>query len=53
MGDQVPLVMPLDDAGAMTSVAGGKGASLGRLARAGFLVPARVLRDNRRLPRFP
>ena len=39
MGDQVPLVMPLDDAGAMTSVAGGKGASLGRLARAGFLVP--------------
>jgi rifampicin phosphotransferase len=36
---QVPLVMPLEDAGAVAGVAGGKGASLARLARAGFRVP--------------
>ncbi|MFY9934071.1 MAG: PEP/pyruvate-binding domain-containing protein [Streptosporangiaceae bacterium] len=39
MGAQVPLVMALDDPGAVPGVAGGKGASLGRLARAGFRVP--------------
>ena len=38
-GPQVPLVMTLDDAGAVPEVAGGKGASLARLARAGFRVP--------------
>jgi phosphohistidine swiveling domain-containing protein len=36
---QVPLVMALDDPGAAPGVAGGKGASLARLARAGFRVP--------------
>jgi pyruvate,water dikinase len=36
---QVPLVMALDDPGAVPGVAGGKGASLARLARAGFRVP--------------
>ena len=39
MGAQVPLVMALDDPGAAPGVAGGKGASLARLARAGFRVP--------------
>ncbi len=39
MGAQVPLVMALDDPGAVPGVAGGKGASLARLARAGFRVP--------------
>jgi rifampicin phosphotransferase len=39
MGAQVPLVMALDDAGAVPEVVGGKGASLARLARAGFRVP--------------
>src|SRR6516165_969667 len=36
---QVPLVMALDDPGATPGVVGGKGASLARLARAGFRVP--------------
>jgi rifampicin phosphotransferase len=36
---QVPLVMALDDPGAAPGVVGGKGASLARLARAGFGVP--------------
>jgi rifampicin phosphotransferase len=36
---QVPLVMALEDPGAVPEVAGGKGASLARLARAGFRVP--------------
>ncbi len=36
---QVRLVMALDDPGAMPGVVGGKGASLARLARAGFRVP--------------
>ena len=36
---QVPLVLALDDPGAVPEVVGGKGASLGRLARAGFRVP--------------
>jgi rifampicin phosphotransferase len=36
---QVPLVMALADPGAAPEVVGGKGASLGRLARAGFPVP--------------
>src|SRR5271155_1719616 len=36
---QVPLVMALDDLGAAPGVVGGKGASLARLARAGFGVP--------------
>jgi len=36
---QVPLVMALDDPGAAPGVVGGKGASLARLARAGFRVP--------------
>jgi phosphohistidine swiveling domain-containing protein len=36
---QIPLVMALDDPGATPGVAGGKGASLARLARAGFRVP--------------
>jgi pyruvate,water dikinase len=36
---QVPLVMALDDAGAVPGMVGGKGASLARLARAGFRVP--------------
>jgi rifampicin phosphotransferase len=36
---QVPLVMALDDPGAAPAVVGGKGASLARLARAGFRVP--------------
>jgi rifampicin phosphotransferase len=39
-GAQPPLVLALDDPGAVPAVAGGKGASLGRLARAGFRVPA-------------
>ena len=39
MGAQVPLVMALDDAGAVPGVVGGKGASLARLVRAGFRVP--------------
>ena len=39
MGAQVPLVMALDDPGAVPGVAGGKGAPLARLARAGFRVP--------------
>ncbi len=39
MGAQVPLVMVLDDPGAAPGVVGGKGASLARLARAGFRVP--------------
>jgi len=39
VGAQVPLVLGLDDPGAVPSVAGGKGASLGRLARAGVRVP--------------
>jgi Pyruvate phosphate dikinase, AMP/ATP-binding domain len=34
-----PLVMALDDPGAAPGVVGGKGASLARLARAGFRVP--------------
>jgi rifampicin phosphotransferase len=36
---QVPLVMALDDPGVAPGVVGGKGASLARLARAGFRVP--------------
>jgi rifampicin phosphotransferase len=36
---QVPLVMALADPGAAPGVVGGKGASLARLARAGFPVP--------------
>ena len=39
MTEQVPLVIGLDDARAETAVVGGKGASLARLARAGFRVP--------------
>jgi rifampicin phosphotransferase len=39
MGAQVPLVMALDDPGATPGVAGGKGASLACLARAGLRVP--------------
>ena len=39
MSAQVPLVMALDDPGAVPAVAGGKGASQARLARAGFRVP--------------
>jgi pyruvate,water dikinase len=39
MSAQVPLVMALDDPGAVPAVAGGKGASLARLARARFRVP--------------
>jgi hypothetical protein len=39
MDAQVPLVLALDDPGAAPGVAGGKGASLARLARAGFPVP--------------
>ena len=39
MSAQVPLVMALDDPDAVPGVAGGKGASLARLARAGFRVP--------------
>ena len=39
MNAQVPLVMALDDADAVPGVVGGKGASLARLARAGFRVP--------------
>jgi pyruvate,water dikinase len=39
-GAQAPLVLALDDPGAVPAVAGGKGAALGRLARAGFRVPA-------------
>ena len=37
---QGPLVLALDDPGAVPEVVGGKGASLGRLARAGVRVPA-------------
>jgi phosphohistidine swiveling domain-containing protein len=36
---QVPLVMVLDDPAGVLETVGGKGASLARLARAGFLVP--------------
>ena len=39
MGAQVPLVMALDDPGAVPALVGGKGASLARLVRAGFRVP--------------
>ena len=39
MGARVPLVMALDDLGALPGVVGGKGASLARLVRAGFRVP--------------
>ena len=39
-GAQAPLVLALDDPGAVPELAGSKGASLGRLARAGFRVPA-------------
>ena len=39
MSAQAPLVMALDDPGAAPGVVGGKGASLARLARAGFRVP--------------
>ena len=39
-GAQEPPVLALDDPGAVPAVAGGKGASLGRLARAGVRVPA-------------
>jgi rifampicin phosphotransferase len=39
VGAQVPLVISLDDADAGPGVVGGKGASLARLTRAGFLVP--------------
>jgi phosphohistidine swiveling domain-containing protein len=39
-GTQAPLVLALDDPGAVPEVVGGKGASLGRLARAGVRVPA-------------
>jgi rifampicin phosphotransferase len=39
VGAQVPLVMALDDPGAAPGAVGGKGASLARLARAGFHVP--------------
>jgi phosphohistidine swiveling domain-containing protein len=35
----MPLVMALDDTAATPPVAGGKGASLARLARAGFAIP--------------
>ncbi len=36
---KVPLVLKLDDSAATVEAAGGKGASLGRLSRAGFAVP--------------
>jgi phosphoenolpyruvate synthase/pyruvate phosphate dikinase len=39
VGTVMPLVMALEDQAATVAVAGGKGASLGRLARAGFAVP--------------
>ena len=39
MRTQVPLVMALDDPAAVLETVGGKGASLARLARAGFPVP--------------
>ncbi len=39
MDAQVPLVLALDDPGAAPGIVGGKGASLARLARAGFRVP--------------
>lgn len=39
MSDQVPLVMALDESAAVLGLVGGKGASLARLARAGFPVP--------------
>ncbi len=39
MGAQVPLVIALDDLGAAPGLVGGKGASLARIARAGFRVP--------------
>ncbi len=39
MGGRGPLVMALDDLDAVPGLVGGKGASLARLARAGFRVP--------------
>jgi Pyruvate phosphate dikinase, AMP/ATP-binding domain len=39
-GAEVPLVLALDDPGAVPGVVGGKGASFGRLVRAGVRVPA-------------
>ena len=39
MSMQVPVVMALDDPAAVLETVGGKGASLARLARAGFPVP--------------
>jgi phosphoenolpyruvate synthase/pyruvate phosphate dikinase len=42
--DATPLVMPLQDVGRSDlAVAGGKGANLGELIRAGFPVPAGFL----------
>ena len=40
MGGQRALVLALDDPDAVPAIVGGKGASLGRLVRAGFRVPA-------------
>jgi rifampicin phosphotransferase len=40
VGSGAPLVMALDDPAAVVAAVGGKGASLGRLARAGVRVPA-------------
>jgi rifampicin phosphotransferase len=40
VGAQLSLVMALDDPGATSGLVGGKGASLARLARAGFRVPS-------------
>jgi phosphoenolpyruvate synthase/pyruvate phosphate dikinase len=40
VGAQVPLVMTLDDPDVAPGTAGGKGAALGRLIRAGFRVPS-------------
>ena len=40
MDGQRPLVLALDDPDAVPAIVGGKGASLGRLTRAGFRVPA-------------
>ena len=39
MSTDLPLVMPLDDPGAVVAAAGGKGAALALLARAGLPVP--------------
>ena len=47
-----PFTLPLDDDGIVLAVAGGKGASLGILARAGLPVPAAFIVTTHAYQRF-